>query len=157
MITLVDGLLSVDMPKQEAIIIEEQPMVVYEKFFLLYTLAVQIMALNPESYFTHLYVDNAQFRKAVIDALKAIGFANPENLTPRVMQELLISRRVDGKPAPGYLFALHNEAPPDPKATAAKMSRNPTKSSLLSTLRVWWQSTSLKIQPFWNSGLCVAF
>jgi hypothetical protein len=155
MITLVDGLLSVDMPKQEPIIIEEQSMANYERFFTLYMMAVQIMASNPEAYFTHLYVENKAFRKAVLDALRSIGFTDPENLSPRVMQELLISRQVGGQVAPGYLFALHNEAPPDPKKLLTRTPRQ--KRSLTSTLQGWWQSTLLKIQPLWNAGLCVAF
>jgi len=144
-------------PNQEAIIIPEQSMAVYEQFYILYSLAVSILVTNTEATFVSLFVDNKTFRNAIIDCLKVMGISKPELLTPRTMQELIISRLgPDGKHKPGYLFELHQEVPPNPKKWEKKTISH-QKRSIRSILHGWWQLTLLKTLPFLNAGLSVAF
>lgn len=161
-ITLVEGMLSIDQEGQEQIIIAEQPMAVYERFFIFYSLALSVMLDNQEATFTALFIENKSFRQAIIGALQAMGIEHPEQLTPRAIQQLIIARPgpidSNGRQTnlPGYLFTLHNEVAPSPKLMATKRT-NPTKRTVASTLLGWWRSILLKIQPLLTYGLSVAF
>lgn len=157
-IMLTEGLLSIDLETEEPIIIPEQPMSAYEQFFIFYTAAISVLTdeANQNESFVQLYVNNPTFRKNMLSALQAVGVERPERLPPTALKQLLLARPGDdGKMLPGYLFSLHNEVAPSPKAKPAKMSRR--KLSPVSILRGWWQSISLKTLAFWTGGLCAAF
>lgn len=110
MISITDGLASIPTAKGE-IIIEELPMVEYEKFYRHWLLAAKISEENPGSTFTTLFTANEGFRANMWEAMKVLGIEDPGMLSPKTMKALLVSHNGGY----GVAFQLHEETPAEVK------------------------------------------
>ncbi len=107
--------------------INEASMTDFEQFYSLWSVALQ---LAENETFMNAWCFVAGFKETMIDALKWLGFADPEKFSPSQLEALLITHG-DGLELGGILFKFHQTYPKlSPKAmesipiqTSGKMPR----------------------------------
>lgn len=119
--------------------IREQVMSRYAEFVGHWNIAVSQAAQNPHLTFAQLWINDVTFRGEMSDGLKCLGVAEPENILPSHLQELLLVCIVEGsqdfRPA---IFRLHSDAP-DPKIQESKTTSQTLDSKPLTRLSILGQ------------------
>jgi hypothetical protein len=87
----------------------------YAVFVQHWNTAISQAALDPGASFAQLWINNPTFRQEMSLGLQAVGVAEPEEILPSHLQELVLLCNVEGDPdIRPLIFRLHSDAP-DPK------------------------------------------
>ena len=99
-----DGFLTIKTNSGKTIIIQEQPMLVFEEFYKKWSMAMQ---LGGKDDFLNAYTFNQPFRSLIVDCLQLVGLEDVGQLTLSQIEALLLSH----KEGAGLLFQLHQTFP----------------------------------------------
>lgn len=98
----------------DGLVISELTISRYARFLQFWEVGAALAVRNPSSSFSSLWAHFENFRTSISSALKVLGIENPGDLTPSILEELLLYCPLEDGDIRGLVFRLHQDKP-DPK------------------------------------------
>lgn len=95
-------------------VIQELSISNYSRFLKFWEVGAALAIANPSSSFCSLWTHIESFRSSVSYSLKVLGIENPGDLTPSILEELLLYCPLEDGDIRGLVFRLHQDSL-DPK------------------------------------------
>jgi hypothetical protein len=137
----------------QSLTIREQVMSKYAVFVQHWNIAISQAATEPGASFAQLWINNPTFRGEMTQGLQAVGVANPDEVLPSHLQELVLLCNVEGDPdIRPLIFRLHSDAP-DPKKLMGQVMKDGDNSNLapLTPPSIWQRLFSKTPKPLTDS------